>query len=72
MTRITDNQTTPTTDNQAIVTVGSAGQQDLRHLANEELYAFYIELFSNSKKTASGIIAKLQHQLVITGLRYRL
>jgi hypothetical protein len=72
MTRATDNQSTPTTDNQAIVTAGSAGQQDLRHLATEELYAFYAELFSNSKKTASGFIAKLQQQLVITGLRYRL
>ena len=63
MTRITDNQT--------IVTIGSTGEQDLRHMANEELFTFFAELFAKSKKTASGIIAKLQHDLVISGLRYR-
>jgi hypothetical protein len=62
---------TRTTDNQTIVTIGSTGEQDLRHMANEELYAFFVELFSKSKKSASGYIAKLRHDLVINGLRYR-
>ena len=72
MTRITDNQATPATDNQAIVTVGSIGQQDLRRQANEELYNFFATLFGTAKHAASATITKLQHQLYTTGLRYPL
>ena len=70
MTRITDNQATPATDNQAIVTVGSIGQQDLRHQANEELYIFFAIFFGTAKRAVSAIITKLRHQLNTTGLRY--
>ena len=48
MTRITDNQT--------IVTIGSTGEQDLRHMANEELFTFFAETFVKYTSEATNRI----------------
>ena len=71
MTRITDAaiEVTSHATETHNVTACSAGQQDLRHGANEELYAFYAMLFGAAKRTATGAIARLQAKLFEVSLR---